>query len=88
MVPICTRDSLITNSSARKEPFRLPSLSLGTPLNHLTRLVDAEYIIVWIISLNSINQLIFVMVKCGVLSEARTEMLNIIWKNFESPLVV
>jgi hypothetical protein len=31
-----------------------------------------------IISLNSINQLIFVMVKCGVLFEVRTEFLNII----------
>jgi hypothetical protein len=29
-------------------------------------------------SLNSINQLIFVMVKCGVLFEVRTELLNII----------
>jgi hypothetical protein len=31
-----------------------------------------------VISLNNINQLIFVMVKCGVLFEARTEFLNII----------
>jgi ABC-type multidrug transport system permease subunit len=31
-----------------------------------------------IISSNSINQLIFVMVKCGVLFEVRTEFLNII----------
>jgi hypothetical protein len=31
-----------------------------------------------IISLNSINQLIFVVVKCGVLFEVRTEFLNII----------
>jgi hypothetical protein len=30
------------------------------------------------ISLNSVNQLIFVMVKCGVLLEVRTEFLNII----------
>jgi hypothetical protein len=29
-----------------------------------------------IISLNSVNQLIFVMVKCGVLFEVRTESLN------------
>jgi hypothetical protein len=29
-----------------------------------------------IISLNGINQLIFVMVKCGVLFEVRTEFLN------------
>jgi hypothetical protein len=28
--------------------------------------------------LNTINQLIFVMVKCGVLFEVRTEFLNII----------
>jgi hypothetical protein len=34
------------------------------------------------ISLNSINQLIFVIVKCGVLSEVRTEFLNIIWMCF------
>jgi D-alanyl-lipoteichoic acid acyltransferase DltB (MBOAT superfamily) len=30
-----------------------------------------------IISLNNVNQLIFVMVKCGVLFEVRTEFLNI-----------
>jgi hypothetical protein len=35
-----------------------------------------------IISLNSVNQLIFVMVKCGVLFEVRTEFLNIIWTSF------
>jgi hypothetical protein len=29
-----------------------------------------------IICLNGINQLIFVMVKCGVLFEVRTELLN------------
>jgi hypothetical protein len=31
-----------------------------------------------IISLNNVNQLIFVMVKCGVLFEVRTGFLNII----------
>jgi hypothetical protein len=31
-----------------------------------------------IISLNSVTQLIFVMVKCGVLFEVRTEFLNIV----------
>jgi hypothetical protein len=31
-----------------------------------------------IMSLNNINQLSFVMVKCGVLFEVRTEFLNII----------
>jgi hypothetical protein len=30
----------------------------------------------WILNLNSVNQLIFVMVKCGVLFEVRTEFLN------------
>jgi hypothetical protein len=34
-----------------------------------------------IISLNSVNPLIFVMVKCGVLFEVRTEFLNIISTN-------
>jgi hypothetical protein len=29
-----------------------------------------------IVSLNTINQLIFVMVKCGVVFEIRTEFLN------------
>jgi hypothetical protein len=32
--------------------------------------------------INSINQFIFVMVKCGVLFEVRTEFLNIIYMNF------
>jgi hypothetical protein len=31
-----------------------------------------------IISLNNVNQLIFVVMKCGVLFEVRTEFLNII----------
>jgi hypothetical protein len=31
-----------------------------------------------IISLNTVNQLIFVMKKCGVLFEVRTELLNVI----------
>jgi hypothetical protein len=35
-----------------------------------------------ITSLNSVNQLIFVMVKCGVLFEVRTEFLNIILTSF------
>jgi hypothetical protein len=35
-----------------------------------------------IISLNSINQLIFVMVKCDVLFEVRTEFLNVVWTSF------
>jgi hypothetical protein len=34
------------------------------------------------ISLNGINQLIDVMVKCGVLFEVRTEFLNIIYTSF------
>jgi hypothetical protein len=34
------------------------------------------YLLTSIISLNGINQLIFVMVKCGVLFEVRTEFLN------------
>jgi hypothetical protein len=34
------------------------------------------YTVDLIISLNSINQLIVVMVKCGVLFEVRTEFLN------------
>jgi hypothetical protein len=35
-----------------------------------------------IISLNSVNQLIFVMVKCGVFFAVRTEILNIIQTSF------
>jgi hypothetical protein len=35
-----------------------------------------------IISLNSFNDLIFVMVKCDVLFEVRTEFLNIIQTSF------
>jgi hypothetical protein len=32
--------------------------------------------------LNSINQLVLEMVKCGVLFEARTKLLSIIWTSF------
>jgi hypothetical protein len=32
--------------------------------------------------LNSVNQLIFVMVKCGVFFAVRTEFLNVILMNF------
>jgi hypothetical protein len=35
-----------------------------------------------IISLNTVDKLIFVMVKCGVLFEVRTEFLNIIYTSF------
>jgi hypothetical protein len=35
-----------------------------------------------IIFLNSVNQLTFVMVKCGVLFEVRTEFLNNIYTSF------
>jgi hypothetical protein len=35
-----------------------------------------------IASLNSVNQLIFVTVKCGVLFEVRIEFLNIIYMSF------
>jgi hypothetical protein len=35
-----------------------------------------------ITSLNSVNQLIFVIVKCGVLFEVRTEFLNVIYTSF------
>jgi hypothetical protein len=34
------------------------------------------------LNLNSVNQLIFVMVKCGVLFEVRTEFLNTIYTCF------
>jgi hypothetical protein len=34
------------------------------------------------LNLNSVNQLIFVMVKCGVLFEVRTEFLNKILTSF------
>jgi hypothetical protein len=35
-----------------------------------------------ICQLNNINYVIFVMMKCGVLFEVRTELLNIIWTSF------
>jgi hypothetical protein len=35
-----------------------------------------------ILAINSVNQLIFVMVKCGVLFEVRTEFLNVIYTIF------
>jgi hypothetical protein len=35
-----------------------------------------------IISLNGVNQMSFVMVKCGVLFEVRTDFLNIIQTSF------
>jgi hypothetical protein len=42
-----------------------------------------------IISLNNVNQLIFVMVKCGVLFEVRTVFLNVIYTSsvFKDPLL-
>jgi D-alanyl-lipoteichoic acid acyltransferase DltB (MBOAT superfamily) len=58
----------------------------GNYMNHLLRqLLMLHFVFIgfaWfspetaIISLNSINQLIFVMVKCDVLFEIRTELLN------------
>jgi hypothetical protein len=40
--------------------------------------VTMYFVLTVFITLNNINQLIFVMVKCGVLFEVRTEFLNII----------
>jgi hypothetical protein len=37
---------------------------------------DYAEILTELLNLNSVNQLIFVMVKCGVLFEVRTEFLN------------
>jgi hypothetical protein len=58
----------------------------GNHVNHLLwQSVMLHFVIIgfaWlslqtaIISLNSINQLIFIMEKCGVLFEVRTEFLN------------
>jgi hypothetical protein len=39
--------------------------------------VRTSNVVIWL-NLNNVNQLIFVMVKCGVLFEVRTEFLNII----------
>jgi hypothetical protein len=43
---------------------------------HLWILYDSQSSV--IIYLNSVTQLIFVMMKCGVLFEVRTEFLNIV----------
>jgi hypothetical protein len=40
-------------------------------------MTSRKFVILTIISLNSINRLMFVMIKCGVLFEVRTEFLNI-----------
>jgi D-alanyl-lipoteichoic acid acyltransferase DltB (MBOAT superfamily) len=65
-----------------------PLRSSGNYMNHLLwQSVTLYFVFIgfaWfslqtaIISLNSIYQLIFVMVKCGVLFEVRTEFLNVI----------
>jgi hypothetical protein len=38
--------------------------------------VDMRIVLKCTLNLNSVNQLIFVMVKCSVVSEVRTEFLN------------
>jgi hypothetical protein len=48
------------------------ALSIG---NSITCCIDG---LSMILSVNSVNKLMFVMVKCGVLFEVRTEFLNII----------
>jgi hypothetical protein len=50
--------------------------------NHLTLWALINLTISAPLNLNSVNQLIFVIVKCGVLFEVRTESLNIIWTSF------
>jgi hypothetical protein len=44
--------------------------------------VNSEYFLKQRLNLNSVNRLIFVMVKCGVLFEVRTEFLNNIYTSF------
>jgi hypothetical protein len=62
--------------------IRFPSIFLASPL--ITVLdckaptVLYSQLSVCTLNLNSVNQLIFVMVKCSVLFEVRTEFLNII----------
>jgi hypothetical protein len=38
--------------------------------------LEADIFLLAVLNLNSVNQLIFVMVKCGDLFEVRTEFLN------------
>jgi hypothetical protein len=49
------------------------SVSLPSSLTDLS-----FFLLPFFLTLNSVNQLIFVMVKCGVLFEVRAEFLNII----------
>jgi hypothetical protein len=52
---------------------------LGTQFTGSQRVAHPDYLIVRSrvgLNLNSVNQLIFVMVKCGVLFEVRTGFLN------------
>jgi hypothetical protein len=45
-------------------------------INHLILKTFLHFLVYEHLNLNSVNQLIFVMVKCGVLFEVRTEFLN------------
>jgi hypothetical protein len=56
---------------------------LALPVSKCAFYVYGSYMVLGVnISLNSINELIFVMVKCGVPFEVRTEFLNIICRTF------
>jgi hypothetical protein len=58
----------------------VPELATSLPKNannvSSVFIANTYYLIVSNLNLNSVNQLIFVMVKCGVLFEVRTEFLN------------
>jgi hypothetical protein len=56
----------------------ISTLHVSARIGHLQVLIELYLFMRIYLNLNSVNQLIFVMVKCGVLFEVRTEFLNII----------
>jgi hypothetical protein len=61
----------VRESDTVKAKLDTVEISFGTPLQpNIFRMALGT------LNLNSVNQLIFVMVKCGVLFEVRTEFLN------------
>jgi hypothetical protein len=76
----CERAIVIQTGREKSRALNLsrasPSLILSVRRVRRVKLADRSVICFDGSQLNSVNQLIFVMVKCGVLFEVRTEFLN------------
>jgi hypothetical protein len=78
LVPYKVRDFLSIRVTIRfiRTPLNQSNLARAARIDKQVGESSHSNSAVRVLNLNSVNQLIFVMVKCGVLFEVRTEFLN------------